>query len=420
MRNLNISAMLRTGGAAAMAQLLVLITMPIASRLFDETAFGVLGLMTTLSNVLVLTANFGYVDSVIAAKTDDDADDLVRLVICLAIFGAFANTALTIIAIHFSILGFGNLPYWATGFVVVQSTAIVVGSLFQQRLIRAQRYEALAGSHLSLGFGRAGGQISAGLMVPVPAGLVGAEVFSRVVMASFVIAKASKAPWRMHGSFTRIKHLAREFASYAAMRAGGVSLSTLSAALPVMIISKHFSLEEVGFVSFALAVVYAPIGLVQKAAGDVFTGTYRTALSSEPSAAAGVFRQMAIMLAILATLVGCLLWYFGEPLFVLIFGEVWAPAGRTAELFAPLIALMTLAHPLSTSLNILRRPDINLTFNMVRCTSLFAILFLAKPLELDYFETIGAVAGVTSVIYSGYVVSIFMVNRRATSVSKHV
>lgn len=406
LRRMNAGSMLRTGGAAAVAQLIVVGTMPIASRLFDEAAFGVLGLMVSLANILVLTLHLGYLDAVMAAESDEDADDLLRLVLALCMAGSVVNTAMVLAAIHFDILGYGKLPFWATGFVVAQSAAIALGFVFQQRLIRTRRFGPLAGSNIALGVGRGAGQVGFGLALPTPLGLVGAELFSRVAMAGFVIAHSPRALWSLAGRGHAMRALARRFGNFAGLRAGGLFLNGINLAMPTIIVAQHFSLTDVGVLSFALALIYAPIGLIQKAIGDIFTGTYRRALETDPAEAWQVFVQTALMLAGIGAGVAGILWAFGEPVFAFVFGDTWAAAGRTAELLAPMIGIMTLVIPLSASLNILRRPGVALVFNIMRVSAFGGLLVLVNPLALDYWQTVTGISAVSVFAYLGYGVAI--------------
>jgi O-antigen/teichoic acid export membrane protein len=406
--------MLRTGGAAALAQLIVLATMPIASRLFDETAFGVLGLMTSLANILVLTAHLGYLDSMIAADSDEQADDLLGLIILLCVLGSVVNVGLVLAAIQFDILGFGKLPLWVAGFVVAQSAAITIAFSFQQRLIRVERFGPLAASNLALGISRGTGQIGGGLLIPTPMGLVCAELFSRLAMAGFVVANSPRSLWFFSGRLRNIVQLGRRFARFAGFRAVTTLLNGVNIALPTLIIANHFTLTDVGILSFALALIYAPIGLIQKAIGDVFTGTYRRTLPSDATQAWKIFLHTTLILAVIASAVGGGLWAFGEPIFGLIFGEAWRPSGRTAELLAPLIAMMTLVIPLSTSLNIMRRPGTALAFNVVRLLTLGGLLLLVAPMEMDYWQAVCGISFVGTLAYVGFGLAIVLLNFRQT------
>ncbi|MCE0506584.1 oligosaccharide flippase family protein [Roseivivax sp. GX 12232] len=406
------ATVLQTGGAAAAAQLMVLVTLPIAARLFDETAFGVLGLMVTMSNILTVVMHLGYVDAVIAANTDENADDIVRLVLGIIMLTFVPLAALIYVVIINDLLGYGEMPYWTIGPILIQSAAIAAGFTFQQRIIRDQRYRVLAGSHLALGGGRSIGQIAGGVLLPTTLGLVMAEMFSRCAMAGFVISRCSRSLWCLWPRRGPILRMAVDFRSYAAMRAAGTFLNMLNVSLPTLIVAQNFSLLEVGFISFTLAIIYAPIGLIQKALGDIFTGTYRALLEIKVVQARRLFWQALGLLSVLGIFAGGVLHFFSEPLFNLIFGDKWAVAGLTAQRFAPLIAAMTVVLPLSTSLNILRRADVSLFFNGARLLLLIGALVLVEQLGLNYLQTVSTIVIPAAIAYLAYGVTVIVINEK--------
>ena len=377
-------SILTTGGAALVSQLLVLVTMPVTARVFDETAFGALGLVVALSNILSVLAHLGYAEAVLAADNHQDADRIVQLVYWICGASIVPVALLSWAAIRFDILGYGALPLWAIGFVVAQVLFITLTFVYQQRVIRAEQYGLLAKSHLALGAARCIGQLSMALALANAAGLMLAEVASRVATTLTLypsLPKAAVDPAAGAGAAV-LMPVARQQGVFASHRAVAISLNTLNLALPVLIVSQHFSLVEVGAFSLTLSVIYAPIGYVQKALGDVFTGTYRSLLEVNLAQARRAILQMFALLTAMGLASGLVLYIFGVPIFQLVFGARWQLAGQTASLFAPVIALMVVIVPLATSLNILGRAGITLAFNLMRLAGLIAVMLAVGPYGL--------------------------------------
>lgn len=406
-------SILTTGGAALVSQLLVLITMPVTARVFDETAFGALGLVVALSNILSVLAHLGFAEAVLAADSHPEADRIVQLVywICGACVAPVA--LLSWAAIRFDILGYGALPLWAIAFVVAQVVFITLTFVYQQRVIRAEQYGLLAKSHLALGAARCVGQLSMALAFATTAGLMLAEVASRVATTLTLYPSLPKAPADPDADAAALIPVARKHGVFASHRAVAISLNTINLALPVLIVSQHFSLVEVGAFTLTLSVIYAPIGYVQKALGDVFTGTYRSLLEDDAKAAKRAILQMFGLLTAMGLASGLILHFFGEPLFTLVFGAKWLLAGQTASQFAPVIALMVIIVPLATSLNILGRAGITLAFNLMRLAGLIAVMLAVGPYGFDYRQTVQAIVVAVCAPYIVYGILIAAVNMRA-------
>lgn len=406
-------SMLTTGGAAALSQAMVLATTPIASRLFDDAAFGVLGLLVAISNILSILGHFGYSEAVIAAEDDGQADLLVVGVAAICMITAIPVAVLTFLAVDYDVLGYGDLPTWCIPLVAVEVVAITLVGVLQLRAIRGQAFGVLAASHITLGAARAGGQVGIGLMLPNAAGLVLSEVVSRCATAAMMIFKSPARLLLPPYDFAGVWIVLRQLASFAWLRSASIFLNTVSVALPTLIVSQHFSLAEIGALSFALAVLYAPLGFVQKAVGDVFTGHYLALLQSDRAAARHAIVQVFWALFGLGALIWVVLYFAAVPIFTFVFGSQWALAGQTAAELAPLIALMTVTIPLSTSLNILRKAGIALWFNGLRLVGLLLGFLVVPYLELDFLQTVVWISLSQCLAYAIYGVLIFQANATA-------
>jgi len=408
-----LGAMVQTGAAAALSQVMVLVTMPIASRLFDQSAFGVLGLMVAIANILAIVPHLGYSEAVMAAEDDHEADALVVGVVAISIVSAVPIALLAWIAIRFDVLGYGELPAWSIGLIVVEAISITLTFLFQQRAIRAQQYRVLASSHLVLGGARSIGQVATGLAFANAFGLALSEVVSRVATAALMIWKAPPTLLRPPFDRAQIGAVLKRFGSFAAMRAMATLLNSVNLALPILIISRHFSLAEVGALTFTLSILYAPLGFVQKSIGDVFVGTYLSLLQTDKRQAKRTILQTFWLLLAIATAGAAVLYFAGIQLFTFIFGSHWALAGQTAEVFAPAILLMIVITPLSSSLNVLRRPDIPVVFNLMRLAGLAGVLMIAGPWSSDYLTAVETIVAVLCLTYVVYGVLILRTNAAA-------
>ena len=86
---------------------------------------------------------------------------------------------------------------------------------------------------------------------------------------------------------------------------------------------------------------------------------------------------------------------------------------KTAAIFAPAILLMTVIIPLSSSLNVLRRPDIPVVFNLMRLAGLAGVLLIAGPWGSDYLAAVKMIVAVLCFTYVVYGVLILRANAAA-------
>ena len=401
-------AMATTGGAAATSQLLVLATTPIVTRLIGPESFAVLGVFVALTGILSVGAHLGYAEAVLAAKEDEEARGVLSAVVVLSLAALAPIGLLAWAAREWNVMGAGILPAWAPPFVAFQSAVLALALAFQLFAMRVQRFGVLARTYLALGGSRAGGQVMAGFLAPFAGGLVAAEMASRVVSFAALLLGISRRELGL--SLTKSRAAFRNFARFSALRAAATLLNALLVALPLLIISASFRPEQIGAMSFTLAVLLAPLGLIQKTVGDVFAGFYGRHLRSGDGSARTVLMQTALGLAALGVTAGAFLAATAPDLFPWLFGEEWRLAGETARLLAPGITAMIAVVPISSSLNILGRAGATLAFSVVRLVVLIGVAMLVPALGLDYLRAVGAISGALVLGYVIYGIGIIAIN----------
>lgn len=389
------SGMILTGGAAAAGQLLVLATTPIATRLFDEQAFGTLGLFIAFSNILTIGAHFGLVDAILAAKDEAEADMLL--------FTAFVSIAVMTVPlgfvmyglIAFDVFGAGDLPLWVAPATALQIAAVGLVMALQMAAIRQRSYRTLAGSHLALGAARGGGQVGFGLLGLGAFGLTASEIASRIATALVLLRLSPSLPRMDRVALRNVGSILVAWRRFMVFRTPATLLGVFKVSFPPLLVGAFFTVEQVGYFTLTTAVLFAPIGLLQKAIGDVFTGNYAAARQSNRREASRLLWRTAAGLGVIGLLMAAILYLTGPALFALVFGAPWRTSGEVAATLAPALWAMVLAAPLSPVLNVLRRPDLLMWFNAAVTGVFFVLYGLIDMLALDFTA---AVAGIAAVI----------------------
>ena len=118
--------------------------------------------------------------------------------------------------------------------------------------------------------------------------------------------------------------------------------------------------------------------IVQRAVGDTFVGHFGTRWREGREDGRRFAARASVLGFAGGAVVGALLWFLGEWLFVLIFGAEWQMAGRMAALCAPWVALMLPVAALSQILIVTHRPGLKLLFDVAFVGGLFALQFAYK------------------------------------------
>jgi O-antigen/teichoic acid export membrane protein len=126
---------------------------------------------------------------------------------------------------------------------------------------------------------------------------------------------------------------------------GGL-MNSLSAQLPVILVTSNFGAELGGVLALTMRTLGAPIGVLGKSILDVFKkhagDEYRLT-----GACHKIYMNTFYYLSFSSFVFAVFLFFFSEILFTTLFGMPWIEAGQIAVLLIPLFALRFIASPLS-------------------------------------------------------------------------
>jgi O-antigen/teichoic acid export membrane protein len=394
------------GGAAAFGHALMFFASPALSRLFTQDQFGRFSLFFGLANVLAIPATLGLQDAMLAADRPATVDALQQaamrlLLVTLPVLGA---VAWVIIACDW--LGYGALPTWTAALIVLEVSALAFIGILQVRLVREREFRWLASSHLILGLARPVSQIGAGFLGTGFPGLALAELGSRLAVLGMLWRACGPAVRRCWRTIPLAECLraARNYRAFLLYRTPSALCFNVGTALPPTLIAAAYGVTAAGLYSFMFTVIVAPVGLAQKAVGDVFLGHFIALRQSDARLAQRYFQRMTLALLAAAAVPAAALGAWGEDLFAFVFGEPWREAGHLARLIAPLFLCDLAIAPVTGVFNAVNRPQLKLAFDAARIGGILAVFFLSQHLDVSLDRMVQWLAWAGCLSYALYLV----------------
>jgi len=334
---------LTTGLVAA--QGLMLVVMPVWSRLYGPDEFAALGVWTAVVAVVSMLLLLRYDTSIVIANGDAEARALLRLCLQLAAVGGvvLALVALALPASLTAALGLQPLGQWLPLAVLAGALAAMFAALVGWAN-RTRRYPQITLSRLVL----AGVAALAGcLLGGVAGGLLWAHLAGAVVGLAVMLATTRwSGPAGDVGAAARRHVAAPRYLWPAAM------LDAVTQQLPMLLAVLWFSQQQAGQFSLAWRVTAIPVLMLASAAGTVFYQRFAQ-LAGDPAAARAALWQQWRRFALLGALPSVLLMGFGGPLFAAVFGPAWRDAGWLAAALVPMLWAMLVSSPTSGALIVL-------------------------------------------------------------------
>ena len=170
------------------------------------------------------------------------------------------------------------------------------------------------------------------------------------------------AYWRMH----------RRFPTYS-LPADAVN--TAAAQLPVLVVAARFGTEAAGLLAMAMRMMGAPMSLLAASVLDVFKRHAGLAYRERGECRAEYLHAFRI-LVVVAALAGVAIGFGAEPIFAMVFGEVWLGAGTMALWLLPRFVVGFVASPLSYMVYVAGKQHLDLIWQLALLTMTLVTLLL--------------------------------------------
>jgi len=326
----------------ALSQGILIMCIPILSRLYSPGEFGLLAIFTAISTILASMLTLRYETTILLPKVETESYALVGVCVSLvAMLGSLVIIATFILPYKVeSALGIAPLGTWLPLAALSGTAAAILatGTAWMNRKknyawiakVRVAQSATIAG--LGIIFGMAG--LSSGLLVAQIVGLLaGAFLMSAGAMALY-----------KYWSINPLLSAARTYASVPKYLLPTSLLDVITQQLPILLITAWFSQEQAGQFSLAWRVLAMPMALIGGAVGLVFYQRFSQAWPDKNIARALQFKTWKI-LALIGMLPTIVIMAFGEPIFTWLFGLQWEHAGRMAAIMAPMLFVIFVSSP---------------------------------------------------------------------------
>jgi O-antigen/teichoic acid export membrane protein len=234
---------------------------------------------------------------------------------------------------------------------------------------------SLTNSSTSLTFGvlKIGG---IGLLLGVLLGnIVGLIVLGGTLFSSI------KNKWH-YVSFIEMRKAAIEYKIFPLANTLQASSDVFQLSGVIYFISYFFSAVVVGWYSFAIRILQAPMNLIGAAMAQVFyqqaSSNFNKGIGLQPLVKATIIKSALIGLPVLLALI-----FLGPILFAFIFGENWREAGVYAQILSPWIYLDFIRAPISQIPIVINKQKNLLLFSIIGNVILIISMFYAGLIVKD-------------------------------------
>jgi lipopolysaccharide exporter len=367
----------RLASGTTLAQVIILASAPVLTRMYSPDAFGDLAIFTALTGVLTTVACLRYEEAILLPVRDDDAASLFGVAFVAGVVTGVIYAAVCVIfqqpiqsALHWSgVPGWPWLVPLAT-FLGGMTYALVCWHSRKRRFGRIS-WARVSGSATSASY-----QLAAGAMGHAsPAGLVYGTVSGFAVTTAVLGAELDREDRRELAAGQRIRRLAANavrYRKFPLFSTWSVLLNSLSWQLPALLLGFYFNSAVVGFYALGFRMLQLPMSLVGGSVSQVFF--QRAAKARNEGQLAEIVRGVYYALLDFGLLPMAVLGVAAPQIFSLILGAQWHEAGVYAQILAAWMLVWFVSSPLLNLFSVLEIQGLGLLMNGVIFASRLASL----------------------------------------------
>lgn len=394
-RNPRIRGFLSMSGGALIAQLTTLAVLPIISRLYSTSDFGILALVLAISNIISPAVCLKFDSVVLITKSERDT----RVATSIAIASTLLLSAVSAALSH-SIAGVvfaqRSVPYLAA-WVFAVSALSGIFALLSQIAIRDQMYSAVAKRNAYQAIITSVSQLGLGFFKTNQPGLLWGSLLGRC--AGIIGLAVGTRHYVGRHRLKDIPHLLREHWRFPLVFAPSAVLNAIGLQLPVIVVASRFGVDSAGHLSMAERVVGMPIALIGAAMGQMFVGELSNMMRNSERRFVSFFLRITAALGVLALVLFGGLALLADPLLVLVLGSQWDNSVVFIQIMALTGAFRLMVTPASGAVFVFKRARANFMLDVVRAVLVGGATLIVLQGSIGVVGATWLLYGSLSVVY---------------------
>jgi O-antigen/teichoic acid export membrane protein len=405
-------------GSTAFAQAIALAALPLATRLYTPSDFGLLVVFLSSAALIQVGSSLCFPRAIPLPTVERTALALAAL--SLLILAAFTGlTALGLFLAGDRLLGWLQAGELAPYAWVVPLGLLAIGGqeILSMLAVRQKSFGAIARSKVHQSLGTVTAQSALGFVHLGAIGLLLGDVAGRlagIVALLRRLAGTNRADWAGL-RWTEIAAAASQYRRFAILSTPSAFLNRAAASLPLFLMAAVFGPEAAGWLAFSERALRTPMALLGQSVAQVYLGEAARLRSDDPAGLYRLFCRTAWrMLWIGLGPIGLTV-VVAPGLFAAVFGDEWRQAGVFAQFLGAAMLLEFVVSPLSQTLNVLERQDLQLAWDLLLFGSTAGAIAACCMAGLSASATVLTYAGALSAVYLVQILLLRAVLRRHTA-----
>lgn len=386
--------------SSGIAQVILIITTPIITRLYSPTEFGEFTIFLNIAMILIPIINARYDLLIVNTKNDRSANILsqisflISLLILLILIPIFAISAWLYPNFILDFI-----------FIIIMLFLVSLTNIFTNYLNKERKYKVLSLINVFRAGSMALLQIIFGLLALGSLGLI--IGFSLSYIAGITLGyKTFKKHFNIVRDKEETKALFLENKNQLVYSTPSILLNSLSFSVVVFFIGILYTNTEVGIYGMAIRVLGIPVTIISLGLSKIFMQQ-----ANDYYIEYGNFRNLLLKFSSILVIVSIILYVplylFSEELVNILLGHSWVDAITVIKIVIPLFVIRLIVSTVSLSVIVLQKQQLELILQALFLIGTTATFVISKMLNLTFLNFVSINTVVLIVSYMIFFIALY-------------
>ncbi len=386
--------------SSGIAQVILIITTPIITRLYSPTEFGEFTIFSNIAMILIPIINARYDLLIVNTKNDRSANILsqisflISLLILLILIPIFAISAWLYPSFILDFI-----------FIIIMLFLVSLTNIFTNYLNKERKYKVLSLINVFRAGSMALLQIIFGLLALGSLGLI--IGFSLSYIAGITLGyKTFKKHFNIVRDKEETKALFLENKNQLVYSTPSILLNSLSFSVVVFFIGILYTNTEVGIYGMAIRVLGIPVTIISLGLSKIFMQQ-----ANDYYIEHGNFRNLLLKFSSILVIVSIILYVplylFSEELVNILLGHSWVDAITVIKIVIPLFVIRLIVSTVSLSVIVLQKQQLELILQALFLIGTTVTFFISKMLNLTFLNFVSINTVVLIVSYMIFFIALY-------------
>lgn len=386
--------------SSGIAQVILIITTPIITRLYSPTEFGEFTIFSNIAMILIPIINARYDLLIVNTKNDRSANILsqisflISLLILLILIPIFAISAWLYPNFILDFI-----------FIIIMLFLVSLTNIFTNYLNKERKYKVLSLINVFRAGSMALLQIIFGLLALGSLGLI--IGFSLSYIAGITLGyKTFKKHFNIVRDKEETKALFLENKNQLVYSTPSILLNSLSFSVVVFFIGILYTNTEVGIYGMAIRVLGIPVTIISLGLSKIFMQQ-----ANDYYIEHGNFRNLLLKFSSILVIVSIILYVplylFSEELVNILLGHSWVDAITVIKIVIPLFVIRLIVSTVSLSVIVLQKQQLELILQALFLIGTTVTFIISKMLNLTFLNFVSINTVVLIVSYMIFFIALY-------------